>query len=177
VTDYGPLAVFVIAYVLGDLMVATASLIAATAVALVLSYAIARHVPALPLITAAVVGVFGGLTLWLNDETFIKLKPTIVQLLFAAVLLAGFFFDRPFLKKVIGGALHIDDAGWRKLTLRFAGFFIFMAGLNEVVWRTQSTDVWVGFKTFGIVGLTLLFGIAQAGLIRRHHLPETEAGE
>jgi intracellular septation protein len=172
VTEYGPLAVFVVAYVLGDLMVATSALIAATAVALAVSYAIARHIPALPLITAIVVGIFGGLTLWLQDETFIKLKPTIVQLLFAAVLIGGLAFGRPFLKQVMGAALHMDDDGWRNLTVRFAVFFVVMAGINEVVWRTQSTDVWVGFKTFGIVGLTLVFGLCQVGLIRRHQLPE-----
>jgi intracellular septation protein len=177
VTEYGPLAVFVVAYALGDLMTATAALIAATAVALILSYAIARHVPLLPLITAVVVGVFGGLTLWFQDETFIKIKPTIVETLFAAVLLGGLMFDRPFLKKVMGAALHMDDVGWRKLTLRFAIFFLAMAGLNEIVWRTQSTDMWVGFKTFGLVGLTLIFGLAQAGLIKRHQLPEAATGD
>jgi intracellular septation protein len=177
VTEYGPLAVFVVAYALGDLMTATAALIAATAVALILSYAIARHVPLLPLITAVVVGIFGGLTLWFQDETFIKIKPTIVETLFAAVLLGGLMFDRPFLKKVMGAALHMDDAGWRKLTLRFAIFFLAMAGLNEIVWRTQSTDMWVGFKTFGLVGLTLIFGLCQAGLIKRHQLPEAATGD
>jgi intracellular septation protein len=177
VTEYGPLAVFVAAYALGDLMTATAALIAATAVALVLSYAIARHVPLLPLITAVIVGVFGGLTLWLQDETFIKIKPTIVETLFAVVLLGGLAFDRPFLKKVMGAALHMDDAGWRKLTLRFAFFFLAMAGLNEIVWRTQSTDIWVAFKTFGLVGLTLAFGLAQVGLIKRHQLPQTTTGD
>jgi intracellular septation protein len=177
VTEYGPLAVFVAAYVLGDLMVATAALIAATAVALGVSYAVARHIPALPLITAIVVGIFGGLTLWLQDETFIKLKPTIVQLLFAAVLIGGLVFGRPFLKQVMGAALHMDDDGWRKLTVRFAVFFVVMAGVNEIVWRTQSTDVWVGFKTFGIVALTLLFGLAQVGLIRRHQVREAKASD
>ena len=177
VTEYGPLAVFVVAYALGDLMVATAALIAATAVALILSYAMARHIPALPLVTAIIVGIFGGLTLWLQDETFIKLKPTIVQVLFAAVLFGGLLFNKPLLKKVMGAALHMDDQGWRILTLRFAVFFLVMAGLNEVVWRTQSTDIWVGFKTFGIVGLTLVFGLCQAGVIKRHQIPEPATGD
>ena len=177
VTEYGPLAVFVLAYALGDLMTATAALIAATAVALVLSYTMARHIPALPLITAVVVGIFGGLTLWFQDETFIKIKPTIIETLFAAILLGGLVFDRLFLKKVMGTALHMDDTGWRKLTLRFAIFFLVMAGVNEIVWRTQSTDVWVGFKTFGLVGLTLLFGVCQAGLIKRHQIAEPATGD
>ncbi len=177
VTEYGPLAVFVAAYALGDLMVATAALIAATAVALILSYAMSRHIPALPLVTAIIVGIFGGLTLWLQDETFIKLKPTIVQVLFAAVLFGGLLFNKSLLRKVMGAALHLDDRGWRILTLRFAFFFLAMAGLNEVVWRTQSTDVWVGFKTFGIVGLTLVFGLCQAGVIKRHQVPEPATGD
>ncbi len=177
VTEYGPLAVFVAAYALGDLMVATAALIAATAVALILSYAMSRHIPALPLVTAIIVGIFGGLTLWLQDETFIKLKPTIVQVLFAAVLFGGLLFNKSLLRKVMGAALHLDDRGWRILTLRFAFFFLAMAGLNEVVWRTQSTDVWVGFKSFGIVGLTLVFGLCQAGVIKRHQVPEPATGD
>jgi intracellular septation protein len=149
---------------------------AATAVALGLSLAIARRVPLMPLITAGVVGVFGGLTLILQDETFIKMKPTIVQILFAAILLGGLVLGRPLLKPLMGAAWSMDDQGWRKLTFRFALFFLAMAGLNEAVWRTQSTDVWVSFKVFGILGLTLLFALAQTPLMRRHHLAAEEAG-
>ncbi len=176
VTEYGPLVVFVVAYVLGDLMVATAALMTATGIALALSYAIARHIPMLPLVTAIIVGIFGGLTLWLNDETFIKLKPTIIQALFAAVLFGGLLMGKSLLKPLMGAALQLDDDGWRKLSMRFAIFFLVMAGINEVVWRTQSTDIWVGFKTFGIVLLTMAFGMCQIGLIKRHMLPETAEG-
>jgi intracellular septation protein len=175
-SDYGPIAVFFIAYVLSDLLWATGALMAATAVALGLSLAIARRVPLMPLITAGVVGVFGGLTLILQDETFIKMKPTIVQILFAAILLGGLVFGRPLLKPLMGTAWSMDDQGWRKLTFRFALFFLAMAGLNEAVWRTQSTDFWVSFKVFGILGLTLLFALAQTPLMRRHHLATEEAG-
>jgi intracellular septation protein len=175
--DYGPLAVFFVAYFLGDLLTATAALMAATAVALVLSLAIRRKVPLLPVITAAVVGVFGGLTLWLEDETFIKMKPTIIQAVFAAVLLGGLVFRRPLLKPLLGAALPpMNDAGWRRLTFRYGAFFLGMAALNEAVWRTQSTDFWVTFKVFGIVVLTLLFGVAQVPLISRHKLPEEAPG-
>ncbi len=168
--DYGPIAVFFLAYVLSDLLWATGALMAATAVALAMSLAVARRVPLMPLITAGVVAVFGGLTLALHDETFIKMKPTIVQVLFAAILLGGLALGRPLLKPLMGAAWSMDEQGWRKLTFRFGLFFLAMAGLNEAVWRTQSTDVWVSFKVFGILGLTLVFALAQTPLMRRHHL-------
>ena len=122
----------------------------------------------MPLITAAIVAVFGGLTLWLQDETFIKMKPTIVEALFSAILLGGLALGRPLLKPLLGAAWPMDDAGWRKLTLRFAVFFAAMAALNEIVWRTQSTDVWVTFKVVGLMALTLLFAVFQAPLMKRH---------
>ncbi|GIK99787.1 MAG: putative intracellular septation protein A [Alphaproteobacteria bacterium] len=175
--DYGPLAVFFAAYFMADLLTATAALMVATAAALALSLAVRRKVPLLPVITAAIVGVFGGLTLWLEDETFIKMKPTIIQAIFAAVLLGGLALGRPLLKPLLGAALPpMDDAGWRRLTLRYGLFFIAMAALNEAVWRTQSTDFWVTFKVFGIVALTLVFGVAQVPLITRHRLPEEASG-
>ena len=176
VTEYGPLVVFFAAYAGTNLLWATAALMAATLVALTLSFAVARRVPLMPLVTAAVVGVFGGLTLWLQDETFIKMKPTVVQGLFAAILLGGLATGRPLLKPLMGAAWPMDDEGWRRLTLRFGLFFAVMAGLNEAVWRTQSTDVWVAFKVFGILGLTFLFAVLQAPLMRRHHRDGGDAG-
>jgi intracellular septation protein len=170
-SDYGPLAVFFLVYLSQGLIPATAALIAATAVALAVTLIIARRVPLLPLITAAVVGIFGGLTLWFNDETFIKMKPTIVQAIIGALLLGGLAFGRSLLKPVMGASWSMDDAGWRKLSLRFGLFFLAMALLNEVVWRTQSTDFWVNFKVFGLLGLTLVFSMAQVPLLQRHQLP------
>ena len=170
--DYGPIVVFFLAYLKFGLIPATGALMAATAVVLALAFVIERRVAMMPLVTAVIVGVFGGLTLLLKDETFIKMKPTIVQGLFSAVLLGGLAFDRPLLKAVLGSALLLDDSGWRRLTLRWALFFIAMAGLNELVWRTQSTDFWVTFKVFGILGITLVFALAQTPLILRHRLPE-----
>ena len=172
--DYGPLAVFFVTYFASkDLLTATAVLIAATGLALVLSLAMRRKVPLMPLITAGIVAVFGGLTLWLEDETFIKMKPTIIQALFAVVLLGGLALGRPLLTPLLGPALPpMAEAGWRQLTLRYGLFFASMALLNEAVWRTQSTDFWVSFKVFGIIGLTLAFGVAQVPLINRHKLPE-----
>ena len=172
-TEYGPLVVFFVAYyVQKDLLVATAGLMIATAVSLVLSLITIRKVPLMPLITAVIVGVFGGLTLLLNDGTFIKLKPTIVQALFAAILLGGLAFGKPLLKPVMGAAWPMDETGWRRLTLNFGLFFVAMAVLNEVVWRTQSEEFWVNFKFFGITGLTFLFVLTQVPLMNRHALPE-----
>ena len=166
--DYGPLVVFFASYFIWGLLPATAALMGATAVALVLSLAIRRKVPLLPVITAAIVGVFGGLTLWLQDETFIKMKPTIIQAIFAAVLLGGLVIGRPLLKPLLGAALPpMADAGWRQLTLRYGLFFIAMALLNEVVWRTQSTDFWVTFKVFGLPALTIAFILTQMPFIAR----------
>ena len=173
-TEYGPIAVFFLAYLLWDLLWATGALMAATALALALSLMLAGRVPIMPLITAAVVGVFGGLTLWFKDETFIKMKPTIVQSFFAAVLLGGLAAGRPLLKPLMGATWPMDDTGWRRLTLRFGIFFAVMAGVNEAVWRTQSTDVWVAFKVFGILGLTFAFALSQMPLMQRHHRPPDE---
>ena len=175
--DYGPIAAFFVAYVAADLMVATAVVMVATAIALGLAYAFERRLPVMPLVTAMVVGVFGGLTLWLNDETFFKMKPTIVQVLFAAVLFGGLLAKRPLLKSLLGSALALDEDGWHRLSLRWACFFLAMAALNEIVWRTQSTDFWVGFKVFGILGLTFIFAIAQTPLVLRHQLPQSAGGD
>ena len=173
--DYGPLVAFFAVYLVAGLLPATAALMAATAVGLALSLWVTRRVPVMPLVTAGVVVVFGGLTLWLNDDTFIKMKPTIVQLLFACVLLGGLLFNRMLLKPLFHTVWSIDDEGWRRLTLRFGLFFVAMAVLNEIVWRTQSTDVWVSFKVFGILVLTFAFAMAQVPLLNRHRLPERDA--
>lgn len=175
-SDYGPIVVFFAAYLIWDLLVATAALMGATAIALVISLAINKRVPMMPLITAGVVGVFGGLTLWLNDETFIKLKPTIVQALIGAVLMGGLLFGKALLKPVMGSAWPMDDTGWRKLTRNFALFFFAMAILNEIVWRTQTTDFWVTFKVFGIMVLTFAFSMTQIPILNSHRIEdETES--
>lgn len=177
--DYGPLVLFFAAYWLSGLMAATAVIVAASLVALALTWAYERRVPTMPLVTAGVVTVFGGLTLWLQDETFIKMKPTIVQLIFAAVLLGGLAFGKPLLKPLLGKMMPpMADAGWRGLTLRYGLFFIVMAGINEVVWRTQSTDFWVNFKVFGLPVLTIAFIMLQMPFMNRHMLEaEPSAGD
>jgi len=170
--DYAPLAAFFIAYLVAGLFVATAALMAATIVAVGLSLAFERRLPIMPVVTAAIVMLFGGLTLWFNDERFIKMKPTIVQAVFAAVLFGGLLFRRPLLKPLLGNAWKLTDRGWYILTFRFALFFAAMAVLNEIVWRSVSTDIWVNFKIFGILALTFVFTAFQVPLITRHQIPE-----
>lgn len=177
VADYGPLVLFFGAYMLSGLMAATAVIVVASLVALALTWFYERRVPIMPLVTAAVVTLFGGLTLWLQDETFIKMKPTIVQAIFAAVLLGGLAFDRPLLKPLLGKMMPpMTDTGWRGLTLRYSLFFVAMAVLNEIVWRTQSTDFWVTFKVFGIMTLTIVFIMIQMPFMNRHMLESDAAG-
>ena len=166
--DYGPLAVFFASYVTLGLMAATAALIAASLIALLLAWLLERRVPLVPLITAAIVVVFGGLTLWLQDETFIKMKPTIVQALFALILLGGLACGRALLKPLLGPMMPpMSDRAWWQFTLRYALFFVAMAGLNELVWRTQSTDFWVTFKVLGLPALTILFILSQIPFVGR----------
>ncbi|MEC7488596.1 MAG: septation protein A [Pseudomonadota bacterium] len=174
VSDYGPIVIFFVAYKGWDLYTATAAIIVATGLVLIMSLAINGRVPLMPVITALVVGTFGGLTLIFNDATFIKMKPTIVQALFAAILFGGLLFGKPLLKKVMGSAWQMKEAGWRILTRNFGIFFLVMAGINEVVWRTQTEDFWVNFKVFGIIGLTLLFSVAQIPILTRHKIEESE---
>jgi intracellular septation protein len=174
--DYGPLIAFFVVYVASGLMAATVVVVVASLLALCVSWAMQRRVPLMPLITAIVVAIFGGLTLWLQDETFIKMKPTIVQGLLAAILLGGLAIGRPLLRPVLGPMLPpMEERAWQQLTLRYALFFVAMAALNEVVWRTQSTDVWVTFKVFGILTLTILFALSQVPFLTRHRLPEGES--
>ena len=168
--DFGPLVGFFIAFKIWGLLGATAILMALTIALTLLGYALTRKVALMPLVTLAIVAIFGGLTLWLQDETFIKMKPTIVMGLFAIILFAGLGLGKPLVKHVLQSALSLDDAGWRALTLRFAWFFVAMAILNEIVWRTQPTDIWVDFKVFGIVGLNFLFILVQIPFIRRHQI-------
>jgi intracellular septation protein len=151
---------------------ATGVFIPAVLVALIISYAFTRHLPVMPLVTAVIVVVFGGLTLALQNETFIKLKPTIIYVLFGTVLLGGLAFRKPLLGMVFDAVFNLTNEGWRKLTLRWALFFFALAILNEIVWRTQSTDFWVGFKVFGVLPLTLAFGALQYPLLTKYAAPE-----
>jgi intracellular septation protein len=166
--DIGPLALFVVANAKLGIFVATGSFMAAVVAALLASYALTRQWPIMPVVTAIVVLVFGGLTLALHDETFIKLKPTIIYVLFGGTLLGGYIFDKSFLAIVLDSVFHLTEEGWRKLTLRWALFFFALAVLNEVIWRTQSTDFWVNFKLYGFVPITFVFAAMQYPLLMRH---------
>jgi len=177
VLELGPLALFFAAYSKLGIFAATGVLMACVVVTLGVSYAMLRRIPVMPLVTAVIVLIFGSLTLIFHDETLIKIKPTALYLLFAAALFAGVWLKKPLLKILFDGALHVTEEGWRKLTWRWAFFFVALAILNEVVWRTQSTDLWVKFKTFGFLPITLLFALAQAPLIMRCETKEKEAGD
>ena len=154
------------------IFVATAVFMVAVVLALAVSYALTRHLPVMPLVTAVIVLVFGSLTLILHDELFIKLKPTIIYLLFGAVLLGGLAAGKSLLGMVFDSVFHLTEEGWRRLTLRWALFFFALAILNEIVWRSQTTDVWVTFKVFGVVPLTFLFAALQYPLLTRYAAPE-----
>ncbi len=166
--EYGPLGVFFVAYLLSDLFVATAAVMIATVVALAISYAMVRKLPKLPLVTAPILLVMGGLTLYLEDATFIKIRPTIVNSLLGLVLLASYVLKKQPLKFMMGQALDLTDNGWRVLTLRFGFFFFFLAAMNELVWRTQSEDFWVTYKVFGTMGMTFAFVMTQTPFINRN---------
>jgi len=171
----GPLAVFFGVNARAGIFVATGAFMAAIVASLVVSRVVEKRFPVLPLVTAVFVLVFGGLTLLLQDELFIKLKPTLVNALFGAILLVGLALGRPLLKPMFGTALVLDDTGWKVLTLRWGLFFLLLAALNEVVWRSFSTDTWVSFKVFGIMPLTLVFALAQTPLLTRHAPRPAEA--
>ncbi|MEG9861820.1 MAG: septation protein A [Parvularculales bacterium] len=178
VFEIGPLVVFFFANaqasaVLGtptddNIFYATGAFMAATAIALPGAWLVMGRMPVMPIVSGGFILVFGGLTLALQDELFIKLKPTIVNVLFAVILFGGLARGHPLLKTLMGSFIPLDDEGWRFLTVRWAWFFLFLAGANEIVWRTFSTDFWISFKLFGIMPLTFAFMIAQAGLIQRH---------
>jgi intracellular septation protein len=169
--DCGPLAVFFVAYMGWNLFVATAAMLLATAVALVLSLTVARHVPITALVSAALLAIFGGLTLWLNDADYLKLQSTVISSLFSLVLFGALALRRQLLRRLFGAALPLDDEGWRVLTMRCAVFFATLASLNELIARTQSTAIWVDFNVFGSTAISLIFIVAQWPLIKRHRVP------
>ena len=166
--DLGPLVLFFFANSRYDIFVATATFMVAVLVAMVVSYALTRHFPIMTIVTAVIVLVFGGLTLFLHNDMFIKIKPTIIYALFGGVLLGGLLFGKPLLGTVLDSMFQLTEEGWRKLTLRWALFFFALAILNEIVWRNTATNVWVDFKVFGVMPLTFLFGALQVPLLRKY---------
>jgi intracellular septation protein len=176
--EFGPLALFFVANHEFGIYAATGALMVGVLVALGVAWSITRRLPMMPVVTAILLMIFGGLTFLLQDETFIKLKVTILYTLFGGALLGALWFDRLLLPIVFDSAFHLDDAGWRKLTWRWSFFFFFLAVLNEIVRRVVTTDVWVNFKVFGILPLTLLFAMTQLPLMMRHEIkPEEDTSE
>jgi intracellular septation protein len=183
-TELGPLLVFFVANAKFNLFVATGAFMVAIVAAMIASYVVVRHVPIMAIVTAVIVLVFGTLTLVLHDETFIKVKPTIIYGLFATILGGGLLFGRSFIAILFNQMFNLTPKGWRILTMRWALFFLGMAVLNEIVWRTQSTDFWVAFKAFGAIPITMIFAMTQMPVIKRYHLEpasleasEAEAGD
>jgi intracellular septation protein len=174
VLDIGPLVLFFAANSKFGIFAATGAFMVAVLIALAVSYFFTRHIAIMPVVTAVIVLVFGGMTLFLHDDLFIKLKPTIIYVLFGGTLLAGLALDKPFLSILFDQMFHLTDEGWRKLTWRWALFFFALAIANEIVWRNASTDFWVSFKLFGVVPLTFLFGALQMPLINKYSVERKE---
>ena len=170
--DIGPLAVFFIFYTRSGLQASILPFMIATIIAVLFSYILEKKIPIMPTIGAVIVLLFGGLTIYFDNEVFFKMKPTIINLLFAAILYGGILINKPLLKYLLGAALKLQDVGWRILTLRWIGFFIALAILNEIVWRTQSTDIWVNFKVFGILPITFIFTMTQFPLIKKYQIED-----
>ena len=168
VLDIGPLVLFFATNAKFGIYAATGTFMAAILIALAVSYAMTRHLAVMPLVTAVIVLLFGGLTLILHDDQFIKLKPTIIYVLFGGTLVGGLVFGKPLLGMVFDSVFQLQEEGWRKLTWRWAFFFFALAILNEIVWRTQTTDFWVSFKLFGVVPLTFLFAALQVPLLTKY---------
>jgi len=168
VLDIGPLVLFFAANAKFGIYAATGAFMVAVLVALAVSYTLTKHVAVMPVVTAVVVLVFGGLTLVLHDDLFIKLKPTIIYVLFGGALIGGMLFGKNLLGIVFDSVFHLTEEGWRRLTWRWAFFFFALAILNEIVWRTQSTDFWVSFKLFGVVPLTFVFAALQYPLLMKY---------
>lgn len=171
--ELAPLLLFFAAYMKFGIKPATGALMGTTFVSLIAARVKFGRVTPMLLVTTVIVLFFGTLTFVFDDPSFIKMKPTAVNVLFAALLGAGLATNRPFLRTVLGQAFDLTDEGWRKLTLRWIGFFLAMAGLNELVWRTMSEQAWMNFKVFAILPLTAVFMLAQVGLLKRYERPKT----
>lgn len=170
--DIGPLAVFFIFYTRSGLQASILPLMIATVIAVLFSYILEKKIPIMPTVGAGIVLIFGGLTIYFDNEVFIKMKPTIINLIFAIILYGGMLVKKHLLKILLGAALRLEEEGWRILTYRWIGFFIALAVLNEIVWRTQTTDIWVNFKVFGILPITFIFTMTQFPLIKKHQIDD-----
>ena len=170
--DIGPLAVFFIFYTRSGLQASILPFMVATIIAVLFSYILEKKIPIMPTVGAGIVLLFGGLTIYFDNDVFFKMKPTIINILFAVILYGGILINKPLLKYLLGAALKLEEVGWKILTQRWIGFFVALAVLNEIVWRTQSTDVWVNFKVFGILPITFIFTMTQFPLIKKYQIED-----
>ena len=170
--DIGPLAIFFIFYTRSGLQASILPFMIATVIAVLFSYILEKKIPIMPTVGAAIVLIFGGLTIYFDNEVFFKMKPTIINFIFAGILYGGLILKKPLLKYLLGAALKLNDDGWKILTQRWVGFFVALAILNEIIWRTQSTEIWVNFKVFGILPITFLFTLSQFSLIKKYQIEE-----
>lgn len=170
--DIGPLAIFFIFYSKSGLQASILPFMIATVIAVIFSYILEKKIPIMPTVGAVIVLIFGGLTIYFDNEVFFKMKPTIINLLFAVILYGGIIIKKPLLKILLGAALKLEEEGWKVLTQRWIGFFVALAILNEIVWRTQSTDMWVNFKVFGILPITFIFTMTQFPLIKKYQVED-----
>jgi len=177
VLEMGPLVAFFVTNYKFGIFPATGVLMACVVATLIASWILTRHLPVMPVVTCIAVVFFGALTFFFQDDLFIKLKPTIVNSIFGAILLGALALGKPLLPVVLDSVLKLTDEGWRKLTLRWGLFFFLLAAINEIVWRTQTTDFWVSFKAFGIMPLTIGFALAQLPLIMKHELKDASKDE
>lgn len=175
--DFGPLIVFFLSFKLGDMFVATGAFMVASVIAMIASRVLTGHIAPMLKVTFVIVMVMGGLTLYLQDETFVKMKLTVINSLFAIVLLGGMLTGRLYIKMIMELAFEMDEAGWRKFTRNYVIFLVVMAVLNELIWRTQSDDFWVNFKTFGYMGATFIFILAQMPMLMKYMPDEDEGGD
>ena len=173
--EYGPVMIFFLAWLVKGIFVATGALMIATLLAVAASRIVMKRIPPMLLVTAALVMSFGALTIYLHDATFIKMKPTILYVLFASILATGLVWQKPLLKTLFGEIFHMKEEGWRLLTYRFIGFFAFLAVMNEIVWRNFSEATWMGFKFPGLMLLTLLFMMLQVTLISKYQIAEASS--
>ena len=172
-TDFGPLLIFFVIYFKNDndLKIAIPPFVIATLIALAIVYFLEKKIPMVPLVSGLLITLFGGLTLYFDNKIFFYMKPTIINILFAAVLFFGKYFSKTLLlKKFFKSSLNLEDEGWKKLNIRWIGFFIFVAVLNEIVWRTQSEAFWVNFKVWGLLPISFIFAAIQVPLINKYKI-------
>ena len=170
--EFFPLIVFFVVYYKSDkdLYLSITAVIIATLISLVALYIKERKISTMMLVSTVILVVFGGLSIFLKNDIFFKMKPTIINALFAIILIGSTFFNKPVLKMLLNSSMKLTDQGWSLMNRLWSGFFIFLALLNEIVWRTQTTDVWVNFKVFGIMGITIVFTIIQIPLLKKHFI-------